>query len=80
MTIGWFKCLHDWLIAVRDYLYGALRELPIYRLIRATLDRLKVAARQWWASLRGRRGIGARWRAIRRWYRQKRIDTPRGPE
>ena len=71
MTIGWFRRLHDGLIAIRDRLNRALRALPIYHAARAFLDSVKASARRFLATLRVRRGLWARWRAIRRLNRQK---------
>lgn len=70
-TIGWFCRLHDWLVATRDRLYAAVRAMPIYQRVRSQLAAIKRAARSLMAKWSGRRGIWVRWRAIRRWHRQK---------
>ena len=71
MAIDWFRWLHDWLIATRDRLYAAVKAMPLYLAVRARLSALKKAARRVLHKLRGRRGLWARWRAIRRWHRRK---------
>ncbi len=73
MTIGWFARLHDWLTTTRDKLYSAIRAMPLYQATRAKLSAMKLAAGRVLRRLRGRRGIGARWRAIRRLLRHRRL-------
>ena len=75
MAIDWFRRLHDWLIATRDRLYAAVKAMPLYQAVRDRLSALKEAARRILRKWRGRRGLWARWRAIRRWHRRTR--TPR---
>lgn len=72
MTIGWFARLHDWLTVTRDRLYAAIKAMPLYQATRARLSAIKDAVRRMLRVMRGRRGIGARWRAIRRWQRRRR--------
>jgi hypothetical protein len=72
MTIGWFARLHDWLTATRDRLYSAIRAMPLYQATRAKLSAIKQTVKHMLHVMRGRRGIGARWRAIRRWLRRRR--------
>jgi hypothetical protein len=72
MTIGWFARLHDWLIATRDWLYSRMAAMPLYQLTRAKLAAMKQSIRRVLRHLRGRRGLGARWRAIRRWQKRNR--------
>lgn len=72
MTIGWFARLHDWLTVTRDRLYSAIRAMPLYQATRARLSAIKQTVRHMLHLMRGRRGIGARWRAIRRWQRRRR--------
>jgi hypothetical protein len=72
MTIGWFAKLHDWLVVTRDRLYGAIRAMPLYQATRARLSAIKQTAKHLLHVMRGRRGIGARWRAIRRWLKRRR--------
>ncbi len=71
MTIGWFARLHDWLTATRDRLYGAIRAMPLYQVTRAKLSAIKQTVSRMLHVMRGRRGLGARWRAIRRWLRRR---------
>lgn len=71
MTIGWFARLHDWLTATRDRLYSAIRAMPLYQATRAKLSAIKQTVSRMLHVMRGRRGIGARWRAIRRWLRRR---------
>lgn len=72
MMIGWFARLHDWLIATRNWLYAAIQAMPLYQATRAKLSAMKQAVSRVLRKLRGRRGIAARWRAIRRWLRRRR--------
>ncbi len=72
MTIGWFARLHDWLTATRGRLYSAIRAMPLYQATRAKLSAIKQTVGRMLHVMRGRRGIGARWRAIRRWLRRRR--------
>lgn len=72
MTIGWFARLHDWLTVTRDRLYSAIRSMPLYQATRARLSAIKQTVRHMLHVMRGRRGIGARWRAIRRLLRRRR--------
>ncbi len=72
LTIHWFRRLHDWLIATRDYLYAAVRAMPFYQAARAALNEFKFAVHHWRKTFRSRRGLWARWRAIRRWHRLQR--------
>lgn len=74
MTIGWFALAHDWLTVTRDRLYAAIRAMPLYQATRAKLSTMKQAVGRSLRKLRGRRGVGARWRAIRRWMRRRRIQ------
>ena len=71
MTIGWFKRLHDWLIETRDWLYAAIRAMPLYQIVHAKVLAMKHSIRRWVSVFRhhGRRGLWSRWRAIRRWHR-----------
>ena len=71
MTIVWFHRLHDWLIATRDQLFGYVRALPIYRLIRTRLLSLKLATRRFIERFGIRLRLDVRWRAFRRWYRHR---------
>lgn len=71
MTIGWFARLHDWLTATRDRLYSAIRAMPLYQATRAKLSAIKQTVSRMLRVMRGRRGVGARWRAIRRWLRRR---------
>ena len=71
MTIGWFARVHDWLTVTRDRLYSAIRAMPLYQATRAKLSAIKQSAARMLRVMRGRRGIGARWRAIRRWLRRR---------
>ena len=72
MTIGWFRWLHEWLLATRDYLYAALRAMPLYQAVRAKLLAWKTQMRRVFRGIRGRRGLWSRWLAIRRLHRQQR--------
>ena len=72
MTIGWFARLHDWLTVTRDRLYSAIKAMPLYQATRAKLSAIKQTVKRMLHVMRGRRGIGARWRAIRRWLRRRR--------
>ena len=72
MTIGWFARLHDWLTATRDRLYSAIRAMPLYQATRARLSAIKKTVQHMLHVMRGRRGLGARWRAIRRLLRRRR--------
>lgn len=69
MTIAWFAFLHNWLTATRDYLYSRVKAMPLYQAIRARLSAWKQRVRVISVSIRGSRGIGFRWRAIRRFLR-----------
>ena len=71
MTIGWFARLHDWLIGVRNWLYSRIAAMPLYQRTRARLSSMKVAIKAAFAKLRGRGRLLLRWRAIRRWLRDK---------
>jgi len=71
MTIGWFARLHDWLIATRSRLYDAIKAMPLYQATRARLSAIKKTVGRMLHVMRGRRGLGARWRAIRRWLRRR---------
>lgn len=77
MTIDWFRHLHDWLIATRDGLYAAVRAMPLYQAVRTRLVSIKQAVRRMLIRFRGRRGIWARWRAIRRLHRQAQLRRRR---
>ena len=72
MTIGWFARLHDWLIAIRNRLYAAIQAMPLYQATRAKLSAFKDTVRRMLRVFRSRRGLGARWRAIRRWLKRRR--------
>ncbi len=72
MQIGWFARLHDWLIATRNRLYGYIQAIPLYQKTRAKLSAMKASIRHFFHTVRGRHGIGSRWRAIRRWMKQRR--------
>ncbi len=72
MTIGWFARLHDWLTVTRDRLYSAIKAMPLYQATRARLSGIKQTVKHMLHVMRGRRGIGARWRAIRRLLRRRR--------
>ena len=72
MTIGWFAWLHDWLTVTRDKLYSAIRAMPLYQATRAKLSAIKQTIKRALHVLRRRRGLGTRWRAIRRWLRRRR--------
>lgn len=72
MTIRWFAWVHDWLTTTRNRLYAAIRAMPLYQATRAKLSAFKQTIKHLLRVLRGRRGIGARWRAIRRWLRRRR--------
>ena len=72
MTIGWFRRLHEWLLATRDFLYAALRAMPLYQAVRSRLVALKAAVARVFRGVRGRRGLWSRWLAIRRLHRQQR--------
>ncbi len=72
MTIGWFARLHDWLVVTRDRLYSAIRAMPLYQATRAKLSAIKQTVKHMLHVMRGRRGLGARWRAIRRLMRRRR--------
>jgi hypothetical protein len=72
MQIGWFAWLHDWLIETRNWLYARIARMPLYQATRARLAALKQSIRRMLHHLRGRRGLGARWRAIRRWQKRNR--------
>lgn len=72
MTIAWFARLHDWLIAIRNRLYAAIQAMPLYQATRAKLSAFKNSVRRMLRVFRSRRGIGARWRAIRRWLKRRR--------
>lgn len=71
MTIEWFRRLHDFVIATRDWLYESVRQLPLYIAARRFLDSVKQSAKNLVAKLKARRRLWQRWRAIRRWQRQK---------
>ncbi|MFM9965576.1 MAG: hypothetical protein ACKV2Q_30695 [Planctomycetaceae bacterium] len=72
MTIGWFARLHDWLTTTRDRLYSAIKAMPLYQAARAKLSAIRQTVSHMLRVFRGRRGIGARWRAVRRWMRRRR--------
>ena len=72
MTIGWFARLHDWLTVTRDRLYSAIKAMPLYQATRAKLSAIKQTVKHMLHVMRGRRGLGARWRAIRRLLRRRR--------
>ena len=72
MTIGWFARLHDWLVVTRNKLYAAIQAMPLYQATRAKMSAMKHAVGRMLRRLRGRRGVGARWRAIRRWVKRRR--------
>ena len=72
LSIKWFCRLHDWLISTRDKLYAAVRSLPAYQVIRTYLTAIKKAVKYFRQTVFGRRGIWARWRAIRRLHRNNR--------
>lgn len=71
LTIRWFRRLHDWLVSTRDALYSAIRAMPLYHQVHARLVAMKLAVQAVMIKLRRHHGIWVRWRAIRRWYRQK---------
>jgi hypothetical protein len=71
LSIGWFHRVHDWLVWTRDALYAAIRAMPIYQQVHARLVSMKLAVQAVMITLRRHHGIWVRWRAIRRWYRQK---------
>lgn len=79
MQIGWFARLHDWLIATRNRLYGYIQAMPLYQKTRAKLSAMKANIRHFFHTIRGRHGIASRWRAIRRWMKQRR-HSPRSQE
>lgn len=72
MTIRWFARVHDWLTTTRDRLYAAIRAMPLYQATQAKLSAFKQTVKHMLRVIRGRRGLGARWRAIRRWLRRRR--------
>ena len=72
MTIGWFARLHDWLIAIRNRLYAAIQAMPLYQATRARLSAIRHTMGRMLRVFRSRRGLGARWRAIRRWLKRRR--------
>lgn len=71
MTIGWFARLHDWLVTTRNRLYAAIQAMPLYQATRAKLSAMKQSIRRLLQVARSRRGLGARWRAIRRWLKRR---------
>lgn len=75
MTIDWFRRCHDWLILTRDRLYSALLSLPLYQALRRQVASFKACVRNVWRRYRGRRGLWARWKAIRRLHRQQRLRS-----
>jgi hypothetical protein len=72
LTIRWFARLHNWLTVTRDRLYSAIKAIPLYQRTRAKLSAIKQTVKHMLHVMRGRRGIGARWRAIRRLLRRRR--------
>jgi hypothetical protein len=77
MTIGWFKRLHDWLFATRDFLYAALHAMPVYQFVHIRIELLKQSVRRWMSVIRrrNRRGLWSRWQAIRRWHRIRKSQS-----
>lgn len=72
MSIAWFRFVYDGLSSMRDRVYAALHALPLYQAARAYLRSIKLSASHLLNQIRGSNGIWLRWKAIRRWYRQKR--------
>ena len=71
MTIAWFRRCFEWLRATRDWLYATVRQMPAYQVIKRSLQAIKHAARRFAHRFKPRRGLWKRWRAIRRWQRQR---------
>lgn len=71
MMIAWFRQLFHWLRATRDWLYITVRKMPAFQAIRRSLRTIKEAVRRFTQRFKPRRGLWKRWRAIRRWQRQK---------
>jgi hypothetical protein len=71
MTIAWFRKLHRWLTTTRDMLYAAVRAMPFFLAARKYLTEIKLSAKRFMSQFQGPNGLWARWRAIRRWHRQK---------
>ena len=71
MTLSWFRWGQEFLIGLRDNLYTRLKSLPIYQAARDYLMLIKQAARRLVTRTGRTRGLIDRWRAIRRWHRQK---------
>lgn len=78
MTIEWFRYSHDWLIATRNYLYAAMRAMPLYQAIRTRMLKFKESLKRTFRRFRVRRGLWFRWRAIRRWHRQAKARRQSG--
>lgn len=72
LTIAWFARLHDWLITIRNRLYAAIQSMPLYQTTRAKLSTIRHTMGRMLRVFRSRRGLGARWRAIRRWLKRRR--------
>lgn len=75
ITIGWFRTLHDWLIATRNRLYAAINQMAFFQAAKRMLSVIKGAVNKFRSSLRKNGGLLVRWRAIRRWRRQKNRAT-----
>lgn len=73
MTIRWFARLHDWLLAVRDYLYSRVAAMPLYQAVRAKLTAWRIAVREFLSRFRARGRLVVRWRAIQRWLGRRRV-------
>lgn len=71
MTIGWFRRLHDWLIATRNWLYAAIGQMSFFQAARRLLLTVKSEVQRFRSFFHRQGGLWIRWRAIRRWHRVK---------
>ena len=53
LTIGWFRRLHDWFVAIKQRLYAFLRSLRAVQWAKAMVAQLRAGARAWWRRLHG---------------------------
>lgn len=73
MAIRWFRAAHDFILALKTYLYGRLHAMPGWQMA----VRLVADARRWLKTLKP--GIiGRRWRAIGGWMRLRLLGK-KGP-
>lgn len=55
LTIGWFRRLYDWFVAIKQRLYAFVRSLRAVQWAKALLARWRSQVRAWWQRMRGHR-------------------------